>query len=526
VQTEPARPSLLNPAVPADLETVCLKCLEKEPQRRYPTAAALADDLERWLRGEPVQARRLGPLGRTRRWCSRNPGLAALTTALILVLLAGLTGILYQWWKARIASHEAELAQHEAEASDAQTQDLLNEMLPTSPAAPQQMRYSQRLPSIDALRRAEAHFERLIQKRPGDTRVRIALTNVRCTLGTLYNLRGQMTEMEACFQGARDLWEPLARQDPHNPQSRDWLATACYWQSNAAASQTDQGRWVRLLLRADALWQDLAEEQPGNMTVLRKVADCRWMLLSLRSPGAGWEAILPPLEEERALLGKRVGEDPVNTALHKRLALTCLVLGEYHLGQHRKPEAQRYWREASVYYRKLARRQPDDPMVKLSLAFCCSRLMVGQPTDPYYTQAVALLGQAADRLAALARQHPDEEWLRYVLLEAHSLLAVCQWDAGRTAQAEHTFRDQVRPLAERLSQHPANQKKSFDVLYYLLRAAGSIREKKHPAVLTIAREAAALAEQSADTPMRDLESCERLAKKSLPVTSLCARWSV
>jgi tRNA A-37 threonylcarbamoyl transferase component Bud32 len=91
----PPRPSGVRPGLDRDLETVCLKCLEKEPARRYASAEALAEDLERWLRGEPIVARAVGPLGRLRRWGRRNPAVAALTTAVALVLLAGIATSLY-----------------------------------------------------------------------------------------------------------------------------------------------------------------------------------------------------------------------------------------------------------------------------------------------------------------------------------------------------------------------------------------------------------------------------------------------
>lgn len=109
VDDTPETPRRRNPAVDRDLESICLKCLEKEPQHRYASAADLGADLDRWLAGRPIQARPMSRFERTWRWCRRNPALTSLTAlsmACIVVLAIG----------AGVALHRIQAANRESQA--------------------------------------------------------------------------------------------------------------------------------------------------------------------------------------------------------------------------------------------------------------------------------------------------------------------------------------------------------------------------------------------------------------------------
>ena len=101
LDTEPRQPRLLNPKIDRDLSTICLKCLEKDPKRRYSSALALAEDLERWLKHEPIQARRTGVFARGKKWVRRNPTSALLAASLIA--LAAAAGWII--WKSEFIQH-------------------------------------------------------------------------------------------------------------------------------------------------------------------------------------------------------------------------------------------------------------------------------------------------------------------------------------------------------------------------------------------------------------------------------------
>ncbi len=116
MHTEATQPRTINASIPRDLETICLKCLEKEAAKRYASAHDLAEELRRFARGEPIVARPIGAMAKVWRWSRRNPALASALAGVALVFMLGFGGVLWQWRRAETnaaESHRKELIARE-----------------------------------------------------------------------------------------------------------------------------------------------------------------------------------------------------------------------------------------------------------------------------------------------------------------------------------------------------------------------------------------------------------------------------
>ncbi len=436
IDTEPVSPRLLNPQVPRDLETVCLKCLEKDPNRRYTAARALADDLHRFLDDKPIEARPVTHAEKMLRWCKRNPVASTLSTALVLVLIGGLLVVTQLWI---VANGEAAKAAAEARRANSVV-GLLQQMLASANpenGAPATLTVRELLDSFTEDIAGQLQEEPEVE------------ATVRSTIGRAYWRLNRLTEARVHLGRAVELRRRQSLEDPSLlAKSLVDLAWVMWEQRDLAAAQevlqeaqtiySNSGRAPQDALEAIRVLQLVAIEQGQNAESDRLVEQAREIVRSL--PGQKdmqFAAMLQSqsanrLDRGQATEAEQLARQSVamfrdtTPATHPEMAYGLLVLGRALAALERPAEAETYLREALSIFRKYF---PEDDIWGSYTTFSeMVRVLRAQGKNE---DAANFLEEMADRLK---KQQPSDENSRDCddwLLWAERMEACEQWKPAR-----------------------------------------------------------------------------------------------
>ena len=295
---EPMSPRKLNPAIDRDLETICLKCLRKEPARRYESALALADDLQRFLNHETILARPAGLPERVWRWCRRNPRLAGAFGTASLLLVFWLTTWISAYFSAVAAVHRAHFLIDDMTTVISED-ELLNE--------PGMQELRQKL-----LDKALVHYQELLNESGGNQSLQDDVARAHFRVGAIRVELEEYDEANANLEAARSQQEKLLRAQPTNVKRLEALSDTLSSLGKLLTNTEKLKEAGEVYAMVDELRLQLTQQAPDDQKWQRKLASARANLGLVELNRAAAERN-PELEQ--------AGRNHIREAQEKRLAV-------------------------------------------------------------------------------------------------------------------------------------------------------------------------------------------------------------
>jgi serine/threonine protein kinase len=482
----------LNKAIPAELEIIVLKALDKNPDDRYATAQELAADLERFLKDEPIRAKRPGLVQRVKKWGRRHkPVVRSMVMLLVMALLGLALGIvLILQEKNRTQTAYDRMKENlllSFKALDEIYIKVTSERLPRDPKRQEEDR--------QLLEKALHFYEEFANQNSSDPEVWQELVRAYDRVGSIYHRLGRHEEAEIAFRNGLAIAEKQASDFRSNPDRQSNLSAIHYHlskllmdlgraqeasdalrnsltiderlaeeyplkpQYRASLAKTYDALAIHLhpvgqsqdaensFLRAEKLWKNLAAEDPANRLSL---AVCQRLLaVLLEQTGRGEEAKQKG-SEAVALQQKLVAEVPTEPSYRYELAQGYINLGMIMTNADRNPDGEQNFRDAIKLLEKLAADFPSVPGYRRDLAKGYNNLGAVLGYMKQYREAEKAHRQALAVREKLVADFPNVPEHQYFLAGGYFNLGTIFFHAGRHDDAEQMFHKAL-PLHQKLA---------------------------------------------------------------------------
>jgi serine/threonine-protein kinase len=480
---EPVPVRRLQPKVPRDLETICHKCLEKDPRKRYPTAEDLATDLLRFQSDQPIQARPIGVAERAWRWCRRNRALAVVATIAILSLVVG---TVVSAWLAVWALNNAKAARDNQRWAEARTQEVQAEQEKVRSAlAAEARRRRQARQALGSLsddvvqellaRRGEldpgqkAFLEKALrlqeefaQDLGDDAESLLEAADSELCIANIQHRLARLPEAEKAFRAALVLYERLEKANPDNTRSRSRQATA--W--------NNLGNLLREMVRPQEADDALQRARRLTEKLGGPPADTRLAGLRARMNQALNQELngnlLQAIAEYRAVLAELVAAEAQPSATEAELSLLASCrsnLGSALNTAGLNKEAVEHLKNSVAGFRLLCGHFPHNASHRSGLCKAVHNFGSAREALRDLAGAERLFAEAVQEEKKLVEEYPGVPEYRADLANHLDRLATRVRLSGRKKEAEPLYREAAtaasraakdRPHADELRQQEAN----------------------------------------------------------------------
>ena len=350
---EPVPPRQLNPSIDRDLETICVKCLEKEPPRRYDSAEALAEDLRRYLANEPIVARPISVFGRFVRWCRRNPIVAGLLGTAAVLAVGVVVSIIVGYVQTSAALTVAEERYRQArETVDKFCTRVSEDKLLNQPG----MQPLQK----ELLEMALEPLQQFVEERADDPTVRDELAKAYFRVGRVNELIQSPEKAMPSYQQARRMQEDLVAETPDDTGRLEALGETLTAIGRTLSRQRKLEEALAAHKEAASVRTKLVRLAPGEGEFKRMLANSLMNMGIIQRETGRPEQARTKYEQAQALR-----EEAAAAGFDSPELLRDLGMGYYNLArlagsQRDSAEAEKNLREAVAVFEKLLKTDPRD----------------------------------------------------------------------------------------------------------------------------------------------------------------------
>lgn len=448
-QEQPQQPGKLNPRIPADLETIVLKAIAKDPSDRYDTAQAMADDLCRYRDGKPVQARRIHAGQRFWHWSKRNPMVAALMSviAILATLVAVVASIGYAQTTTALAAaqHQGQLAAEERDRAERHfhaARDAVDRMLTTAASE------LENVPHASAVRRklledALEFYEGFLEQKSTDPTIRYETALAYKRVGIIRHELGNRTGAVKSYQQAIQLLENLIQEFPKEATYGYGLAECMSRQAFARQNQEDELGFQNSQ-RQLKLMQRLTAEHPQNPSFQNRLVWAHTTLGNSLIAGNRLPESLPHYRRALAECEKLFREHP---ELPKDLDLMAFArhwLGAALLKNNQLSEAETELLQAHVLRQQLLAADPALRRHRRHLAHIKEYLGMLRTAQEESQQAEKLYAEAIAIMEPLIDDFPTDVKYRHRIAILHDRRAAILEKMGLGEEAQRAMQKMLR----------------------------------------------------------------------------------
>src|SRR5262245_52032374 len=330
---DPIAPRRLRHSLPRDLQSICLRCLEREPRRRYGSAAALAEDLHRFLAGEPVLARPAGMASRLCKWYRRRPLVAGLITALVFSVVVGFAAVVWQWQRAERQYHRAEQNLQQAHQAVDDHFDRINDNRLFDDPQFQPAR-------SELLKVSLRYYRNFLQQSGQDPALESRLAEASYRAAFITAMIGDQKEALHIYRGSLPLWEKLARNNPEVAEYAYFLAKTHNNMGSLHIGFGELDEAERCCVMARNLLEKQAGNRPNDVSIPIELTRCYFHLGDVFRRKGQLTAALDSFQRAQSLVQTLLDRQPDSEELRRLLAESHLRIGSIMMlrGEHKTAE--------------------------------------------------------------------------------------------------------------------------------------------------------------------------------------------